>query len=144
MPSCSHARALRHTSAPRSISRRTRRQPALPSCSRRSSTLCSKETSAMRTSLLALAAAACGNHHPLAVPPPGADAGPSVAPIVCTGKATPPADDVWSITSGGIPRLVNVHVPAHYDPTVPTPLVLNFHGFTSHALHEAALSQMTP
>ena len=92
---------------------------------------------------LALAAAACGNQHPLAVPPPNADAGPSVAPITCTGKATPPADDVWTITSGGIPRVVNVHVPAHYDPTVPTPLVVNFHGFTSDAVQEAVLSQMS-
>jgi polyhydroxybutyrate depolymerase len=63
--------------------------------------------------------------------------------VTCTGKTKPDADAVWTITSGGIPRVVNVHVPAGYDPTRGTALVLNFHGFTSDAVQEAALSLMS-
>ena len=43
-----------------------------------------------------------------------------------------------------MPRIANVHVPPGYDPTVPTPVVLNFHGFTSDGLQEDVLSQMDP
>ena len=36
-----------------------------------------------------------------------------------------------------------MHVPPTYDPTTPTPLVLNFHGFSSNGLEEILLSKMT-
>jgi len=60
----------------------------------------------------------------------------------CTGKLAQPLDSTWTIVSSGIDRTANVHVPANYDPTKPTPVVLNFHGFTSNAAEEALLSGM--
>ncbi|CAN5155086.1 PHB depolymerase family esterase [soil metagenome] len=68
----------------------------------------------------------------------------SVVAVTCSGKAMQPTDAIWTIQSGGVSRLVNVHVPASYDPTHPMPLVLNFHGFTSDGVQEDLLSQMTP
>jgi polyhydroxybutyrate depolymerase len=62
--------------------------------------------------------------------------------VTCAGKDRPPRDAVWSISSGGLLRLVNVHVPASYDPTRGTPVVLDFHGFTSDAVQEVVLSGM--
>ena len=64
--------------------------------------------------------------------------------VTCTGKSMPGSDEVWTVMSSGVPRLVNVHVPTSYDPSRGTPLVLNFHGFTSDAVQEALLSQMSP
>jgi polyhydroxybutyrate depolymerase len=62
----------------------------------------------------------------------------------CTGKTAQPLDKTWTITSSGVSRTANVHVPVSYDPTQPTPVVLNFHGFTSDATQQAFLTQMTP
>jgi polyhydroxybutyrate depolymerase len=72
---------------------------------------------------------------------PDAAAGTPTA-VTCSGKAKPDADTVWTIMSGGIPRVVNVHVPGGYDPARGTALVVNFHGFTSDAPQEAILSLM--
>ena len=36
-------------------------------------------------------------------------------------------------------RTAEVHVPASYDPTAGMPLVLDFHGYTSNGVEEAAL-----
>ena len=79
-----------------------------------------------------------------AAPDASAASGDAAVAPLCTGKAPASGDSVWTVTSGGLPRLVNVHVPTAYDPTKPTPLVLNFHGFTSDAIQEAILSQMSP
>jgi polyhydroxybutyrate depolymerase len=57
----------------------------------------------------------------LAVPP-----GPR-----CTGKAGAPGDQDRMISAGGRDRRYLLHVPTDYDPTVPMPLVLAFHGFTA-------------
>jgi polyhydroxybutyrate depolymerase len=70
------------------------------------------------------------------------DAPGTPAAITCTGKTKPDADTTWTIMSGGIARVVNVHVPGGYDPSRGTALVLNFHGFTSDAPQEALLSLM--
>ncbi len=62
----------------------------------------------------------------------------------CTGKTAPAAaDDTWTIQSGGLQRTLNVHVPSSYDPTKAMPLVLNFHGYSSNAMQEDLLSQMS-
>ena len=61
----------------------------------------------------------------------------------CTGKLAQPADATWTVLSSGMSRTANVHVPPNYDPTKPTPVVLNFHGFTSNAAQEALLSNMS-
>lgn len=60
----------------------------------------------------------------------------------CDGKTPGTGDQTWTITSSGVSRIVYAHVPTGYDPTRPTALVLNFHGFTSDALQESALSLM--
>jgi len=85
--------------------------------------------------------------------PPGDDAGAQPdAPIAidagatesaCSGLLQQPVDSTWTIVSKGTNRTANVHVPASYDPTKPTPVVLNFHGFTSDATQEALLSGMS-
>jgi polyhydroxybutyrate depolymerase len=97
--------------------------------------------------LLVLVAASCG-HAPGAPAPTGTspDAPPAPVPTVqsCTGLDPMSGDAVWTIESSGVPRLVNLHVPPGYDPTTPTALVLNFHGFTSDGIQEDVLSQMDP
>jgi polyhydroxybutyrate depolymerase len=62
----------------------------------------------------------------------------------CSGKSAPSAvDDTWTVMSGGLARTLNVHVPKAYDPQKPMPLVLNFHGYSSNAVQEDLLSQMS-
>jgi polyhydroxybutyrate depolymerase len=61
----------------------------------------------------------------------------------CTGKSTVPADDSWTIESGGLMRTVVVHLPPSYDPTKPMPLVLNFHGYSSNAFQQSLLTGMS-
>jgi polyhydroxybutyrate depolymerase len=62
----------------------------------------------------------------------------------CTGKLPQPLDNTWTIVSKGTNRTAKVHVPAIYDRTKPTPVVLNFHGYTSDAAQQEILTQMTP
>jgi polyhydroxybutyrate depolymerase len=57
--------------------------------------------------------------------------------------APQPLDSTWTIQVGGTGRTANVHIPSQYDPTSATPLVLNFHGYTSDAAQESLLSSMT-
>ena len=72
------------------------------------------------------------------------DAGTVIPPASCTGLSALSGDSVWTVTSSGLPRVVNLHVPPSYDPTKPTALVLNFHGFTSDPIQEDLLSLMDP
>lgn len=46
------------------------------------------------------------------------------------------------VSSGGLERTYILHVPASYDGSAPSPLVLNFHGFTSNATQQAAYSTL--
>jgi polyhydroxybutyrate depolymerase len=74
----------------------------------------------------------------------GGSGGGGVPAASCTGKSAPAmADDTWTITSGGMMRTLNVHVPSSYDPTQAMPLVLDFHGYSSNASQEDLLSQMS-
>jgi polyhydroxybutyrate depolymerase len=75
-------------------------------------------------------------------PDASGDAAPPPAPTSCSGKVAQPLDATITIVSHGTSRTANVHVPASYDPTHPTPLVLNFHGYTSDATQQALLTQM--
>jgi len=63
-------------------------------------------------------------------------------PLRCSDLETPATNSVLTIESGGRTRVANVHVPASYDSTVATPVVLNFHGYSSTANQQAALSRM--
>lgn len=75
--------------------------------------------------------------------PPAPPPGGSSASAPCSGKAALAGDLEWKVSSGGRTRTVHVHVPTAYDATKPTPVVLNFHGFTSNALEQAGYSGMT-
>src|SRR5947207_7845896 len=48
-----------------------------------------------------------------------------------------------SMQSGGIERTYRLHIPTGYEPTRPTPLVLNYHGFASNAWDQEAYTRMT-
>ncbi len=72
----------------------------------------------------------------------GVDGGPTT-PSACSGKAAQPLDGAWTLHVGGVDRTVEVHVPAAYDPTKPTPFVINFHGYTSNGMQQAAVSNMS-
>ncbi len=109
----------------------------------------------MRHALVFLVVTACGSSSPgtppLASDAAAPDAAAPDAPAIdasevqssCTGKLAQPLDSTWTVVSKGTDRAANVHVPANYDPTKPTPVVLNFHGFTSDATQEALLSNMS-
>jgi polyhydroxybutyrate depolymerase len=109
---------------------------------------CSGET----TSALEPAAADAGNVIDTpAVETPSTDAPvaedgarpPETAPeIRCSGRRPQPLDAEWKVLSSGIERRFDVHVPRSYDPTKPTPVVLNFHGFTSDKRQQDLLSRM--
>ena len=58
----------------------------------------------------------------------------------CAGKQAQPANANWSVTVGSLTRTTKVHVPASYDPTKRTPLVINLHGRTGNALSQEVLS----
>ncbi|RMH39982.1 MAG: hypothetical protein D6689_15130 [Deltaproteobacteria bacterium] len=51
----------------------------------------------------------------------------------CDAPRGEPGDDVWTIDTADGPRTARVHVPPGYDPRARTPVVLNFHGYTSTA-----------
>jgi len=87
---------------------------------------------------------------------PGSDADPAAAetsttPLdgatgdgssspTCAGKAGAAGARTVKMTSGGIERTFNLHVPANYDPSKRTPLVLLFHGYTMDAASIAKAS----
>ncbi len=74
------------------------------------------------------------------VPVGSTDAG--ALPVTCTGKKGTGGDRTISVQSGGRSREAIVHVPASYDSTLGTALVLNVHGFINNASEEVVLSRM--
>jgi polyhydroxybutyrate depolymerase len=66
------------------------------------------------------------------------DAAPPAAR--CTGLGTPEADRTLTLTHDGRERTYHVYLPPSYDPTEPTALVFNFHGYTSNATQQQLLS----
>lgn len=64
----------------------------------------------------------------------------AVSAATCEGRVAQPLDSSWTLTVGSMQRTAHVHVPASYDPTKPTPLVINVHGLTSYADQQAQLS----
>jgi polyhydroxybutyrate depolymerase len=65
----------------------------------------------------------------------GSDDNPARA---CTGLTTQPLDATWTVAG----REVRVHVPATYDPTRATPVVLNLHGLASDGADQARISHL--
>ncbi len=86
-------------------------------------------------------------------PPPGtpdaSEAPPDGVPdagggtVTCTGLEDMSGSSVRTITAGGRERQFRLHVPPSYDPTQPTPLVLNFHGYTSNASQQELYTSMS-
>lgn len=68
---------------------------------------------------------------------------PDAAPVTarCSGLASPAADRELTLTRDGLERTYWVHLPPSYDPTRPTPLVLNFHGYTFNATQHQRLTR---
>lgn len=62
----------------------------------------------------------------------------------CENSTIQPGNSNRKLTVGGIEREYNLHVPPNYDPTKPTPLVLNFHGYTSNMMQQEFFSMMSP
>ncbi|MBX3260639.1 MAG: hypothetical protein KF782_13180 [Labilithrix sp.] len=80
-------------------------------------------------------------------PPPAADGGapdadgaapPAPATPSCQGKEKLTGDLDWTIAQ----RTVHVHVPASYDPSKGTAIVLDFHGYTSNGDQQATYAGM--
>jgi polyhydroxybutyrate depolymerase len=69
--------------------------------------------------------------------------GGPVTPASCSGKMSQPLDGTWMLQVGSAARTVEAHVPKSYDPTKPTALVINFHGYTSNGMQQAAVSNMS-
>jgi len=68
----------------------------------------------------------------------GSDGSTSTA--ACDGLMPPQTDATWTLTVGALQRTAQVHVPASYDASKRTPLVINAHGRTSTASQQALLS----
>lgn len=66
----------------------------------------------------------------------------TTAPLTCEGKTGPLDDNNLKIMSGGVLRDADVHIPPGYDPTVPTTLILDFHGYTWNAYQQSLLDNM--
>ncbi len=82
-------------------------------------------------------------------PPPsaptfGVDAGAPTSTVACRNKTGALGDTTMTLQSSGGLRDALVHVPASYDPTKGTMLVLNFHGYSSNAIEEEVLARMNP
>jgi polyhydroxybutyrate depolymerase len=58
------------------------------------------------------------------------------------GRAPTDNDEVWSLDVGGRARRFAVHVPAGYDPSIPTPVVIDLHGRNSNASQQMLVSGM--
>jgi polyhydroxybutyrate depolymerase len=82
--------------------------------------------------LLALTAAGCGRN--------GSGGSGPIGDGCLTPGGSPPGDRTVTIQHGGVDRSYLVHVPASYDGSHPVPLVLDFHGLTSNASQQAAIS----
>jgi len=74
-----------------------------------------------------------------------ADATPTTPPAAgapCAGKEALSGDLDWLLKVGGVDRTVHVHLPKRYDATKASPVVLNFHGYTSNGAEQNSLAHM--
>src|SRR5258706_4293500 len=110
----------------------------------------------VRSALLACARAGCWSGTALMPGQDGGGGGGDLAGADLTGAGNPdltppsnpcntgpsPLDSTWMVHGMPDDRAVDVDVPASYDGKTRTPLVLNFHGYTSNSGQEALLSLM--
>jgi len=73
-------------------------------------------------------------------------AAPGAEPMGSPGCGTSrnPGEAVESLESGGVTRTYRVYVPTGYDPAVPLPLVLNFHGSSRTGAGQEQYSGLVP
>jgi polyhydroxybutyrate depolymerase len=71
--------------------------------------------------------------------PPTPD-GSTITPMGCIDHTAQPLDATWTVMVGGTARTTLVHVPASYDPTMPTPVVIDLHGLGGDGAMEAGLT----
>jgi len=87
---------------------------------------------------------ACGSSHHAAVESDAAIDGdePDVpaGTSTCNAMQAQPLDATWTIAVAGAMRTAEVHVPASYDPTRPTPVVIDLHGRLGDGAQEAMLN----
>jgi polyhydroxybutyrate depolymerase len=67
---------------------------------------------------------------------------PAGGPNGCGRPAAPVLTQSRQLTSGGVVRQFLLTIPDSYDPRVPTPLILNFHGLGSDATQQALYTQL--
>jgi polyhydroxybutyrate depolymerase len=79
---------------------------------------------------------------PAATPDAGDAAPIPPSSVTCTGKTGASGDLTLNLTSGGYARDSLLHVPPSYDPTKGTMIVVSYHGFTSNAPEQVALTSM--
>src|SRR5437773_250484 len=58
----------------------------------------------------------------------------------CQSNVLLPGDSTRTMTFGGMSRTYNLHVPPGYNPFLPTPLVMDIHGYTGTASGQANVS----
>ncbi len=68
-------------------------------------------------------------------PPPG-----DATSATCSTKSAQPVDATWKVVG----RDVRVHVPATYDPSTATAIVLDLHGLSSDGPDQARIAKMLP
>ncbi len=88
---------------------------------------------------------ACSSSHPAGVgidAPPGAVDGSDAAIVAgsCAGMTSQPLDATWTVNVAGTMRTAEVHVPASYDPSRPTPVVLDLHARLGNGADEMMLT----
>lgn len=96
--------------------------------------------------LAALGGAACGAESDDDAGSGGAGGSASTggsAGSSCTLTSPEPGNHVYELEHDGLTRSYTLHVPTT-PPTEPTPLILNFHGFTSSMSGQEAFSLMSP
>lgn len=67
----------------------------------------------------------------------------AATPDRCIGKIGTPGTFEESLASGGWARTYLIHVPDSYDPAVPTPLVINFHGLGKSGAYQQDYTGMS-
>lgn len=92
--------------------------------------------------LLAFGIAACSSETTGLTPDGQGDAGQGDGSPPC-GPSTLAAG-TFPLSHGGVDYSYIVHLPPSFDGTKPTPLVLNWHGFTSNGMQQQFFSNMDP
>jgi polyhydroxybutyrate depolymerase len=81
------------------------------------------------------------------VPDAGTPSGTVYPPIVdrtsCSGLTVGPGNYTWTLRHQDRTRTYNVHVPTGYNPAIPSPTIIAFHGYSSTAQEQEGLSRMS-